>query len=105
VGSYSIDSYAAGGKYAGEAAATVRAPKCDAGDFFLVTQRQAFDALADVGFGVVLQRGGARDDGSLSVRLHGRRPLYVNVEARHGHLLPQRAMLNALLERLPKMLD
>jgi hypothetical protein len=100
VGSYSLESYAAGGDYAADAAAIDRSQGIDAGDFFLVTQRPAFEALAGCGFGVVLQRDDALDDGSLSVRLTGARPLYVNVEARHGHLAQQTRMLQLLLQRL-----
>lgn len=99
---YTMDSYGPKGEYAGEAAAVARQPGADAGDFFLVTQRDAFDALQRAGFNAVLQRPEPRDDGSMSVRWAGPRPRYVNVEARHDHGPAQRAMLEALLALAPR---
>lgn len=99
---YTMDSYAPGGEYAGEAAALARRPGADAGDFFLATQREVFDALQAAGFNAVLQRAAPRDDGSMSVRWAGPRPVYVNVEARHDHGDEQRRMLQALLALAPR---
>jgi hypothetical protein len=97
---YSVRSYLAGGPYAAEADAVAVDARADPGDFFLVTQPHAFEALRGVGFGVVLQHPQARNDGSMSVRFQEARPLYVNVEARYGHAAQQRRMLELLLERI-----
>lgn len=99
-GAYAIDQYRPGARLAADAAALTEAPGADVGDFFLVTQASAYQALAASGHSVVLQSPQVRDDGSLSVRLNQAQPLYVNVEARHGHLAQQQAMLATLLQRL-----
>ena len=99
IGHYTIDSYRPSGTHAAQAQAVHLSAGADAGDFFLVNQSTACDALRDCGFGVVLQRRGVDDDGSLSQRFVDARPLYINVEARHGHLAEQRQMLAAVLDR------
>jgi len=100
-GAYSAASYAAGGDLAGDAADVHLTAGADPDDFFFVTTRELFDALARRGFTVVLQDNErVTDDGSLSVWA-GRRGLpYVNVEAQHGHLERQVEMLEVLGEVL-----
>ncbi len=95
-----VETYATG-KYKRDAAAVTVARGVDPDDFFLVTTRGLYDALAARGFHVVLQDNAAvADDGSLSV-VSGRRGVrYVNVEAQHGHLAAQERMLEAALEVL-----
>lgn len=103
IGHYTIDSYLPGGPEAAEADAVHVDARADAGDFFLVTQRAAYDALCDSGFGVVLQRREVADNGSMSHHFTGTHPLYVNVEARHGHRREQGLMLAALLDRAQRL--
>lgn len=103
IGHYTIDSYRPGGTHASQAQAVHVGAGADAGDFFLVNQSSACEALRDSGFGVVLQRPDAADDGSLSQRFVDARPLYVNVEARHGHLAEQRQMLATVLDRAARL--
>ena len=94
---YSARSYAEGGEYAADAAAVHLADGTDPDDFFFVTDRPLFDELVRMGFNVVLQDNArVTDDGSLSVWAARQGLRYVNVEAEHGHLATQRAMLHAL---------
>ncbi len=103
-GSYTLNSYLPGAEFAAEAAAVHLPATADPGDFFLVTQQSAYNALADSRFGVVLQHAEPDDDGSMSTRYQGPRPLYINVEARHGHRQQQRAMLQLLLSRMDRLI-
>ena len=94
---YSALSYASGGEYERDAAAVHFAPGADPDDFFFVTERALYDALAAEGFNVVLQDNRrVTDDGSLSVWAAREGLPYVNVEAEHGHLEEQVRMLEAL---------
>jgi hypothetical protein len=96
-GHYTINSYLPGAAAAMDALAVYVEPRADPGDFFLVTQRKAYDKLCTSGFSVVLQNDVASDDGSLSYYFSQIPPLYVNVEARFGHEQEQCAMLEILL--------
>lgn len=98
---YSIDDYLDRGPYASETLAVHPHPQKNSSDFFLVTQRAVFDAMKSSGFGVVLQNTNVQDDGSLSFYFRDASLVYINVEARHGHLREQRRMLEFLLERYP----
>jgi hypothetical protein len=94
---YSARSYAEGGEYARDAEAAHLEPGADPDDFFFVTERALYDALAAGGFNVVLQDNArVTDDGSLSVWAARQGLPYVNVEAEHGHLEAQLRMLEAL---------
>lgn len=98
---YSARSYLPGAEYAADAAAVHLAPGGDADDFFFVTDRPLYDALAAEGFNVVLQHPDTvTDDGSLSVLAARRGQRYVNVEAQHGHAAEQRRMIEALVRVL-----
>ena len=98
---YSLRSYLAGGDSHADAAAVHQAPGRDEDDFFFVTERALFDALAARGFNAVLQDNArVTDDGSLSVLAARRGQRYVNVEAEHGHADVQAAMIRALLDVL-----
>ncbi|WP_412067060.1 hypothetical protein [Rubrivirga sp. IMCC43871] len=100
---YSARSYAAGGEYASDAAAVTIHPGSDPDDFFFVTDRALYDALAAAGFNAVLQdNDAATDDGSLSVWAARRGVPYVNVEAQHGHVEAQARMVRALVEVLSR---
>jgi D-alanyl-D-alanine dipeptidase len=70
----------------------------DPDDFFFVTDRMVYNDLKELGFNCVLQNNEkVTDDGSLSVYCGTRNICYVNVEAQHGHLEQQVAMLRALV--------
>jgi hypothetical protein len=97
-GHYTIKNYLPGAEQEAQARAVHVDASADPGDFFLVTQRMAYDSLCESGFGVVLQNDVACDDGSLSHFFSQRLPLYVNVEARFGHEQEQRAMLVLLIQ-------
>lgn len=102
-GEYSALSYAAGGDLSGDAAEVHIAPGGDPDDFFFVTERWLYDALAGQGFAVVLQHNQqVTDDGSLSVRAARSGIPYVNVEAQHGHREQQVRMLEALHRALQR---
>lgn len=61
-------------------------------NFYFVTQAQEFSRLKRQGQNVALQSPHAQDDGSLSYYLA--RHNYINIEAAHGNLAGQLAMLN-----------
>ncbi len=104
---YQSTSYLPDSIYADEASAVSINPERDPDDFFFVTEQALFDQLAALGFNVVLQApvGEATDDGSLSVYAGANRIGYVNVEAQHGHLDEQVAMLEALMPLLQNNLQ
>lgn len=98
---YSARSYLPGAEYAADAAAVHLVPNGDPDDFFFVTDRPLYDALAAQGFNVVLQHPDTvTDDGSLSVLAARRGQRYVNVEAQHGHAEAQQRMIEALVRVL-----
>ncbi|HEX6902340.1 MAG TPA: hypothetical protein VF789_21660 [Thermoanaerobaculia bacterium] len=101
-GEYSALSYTPEGEHARDAAALHLPPGADPDNFFFVTDRALYDALAAAGFAVVLQDNDrATDDGSLSVWAARRGVPYVNIEARHGDREGQIRMLEALARALP----
>jgi len=94
---YSVLSYASGGQYENDAEAVHIEEGVDPDDFFFVTDRDLYDALRADDFNVVLQNNErVTDDGSLSVWAAQNDFPYVNVEAEHGHLEQQKAMLEVL---------
>jgi hypothetical protein len=107
-GHYSALSYAKGGELASDAAAVFIKDGNDPDDFFFVTETAVFDALRRRGHNVVLQDNHrVTDDGSLSVYCGRANVRYINVEAQHGHLERQVAMILAadevLREFAPKL--
>ena len=98
---YSALSYAPGAEYAVDAAAVTVHPGSDPDDFFFVTSRALYGALAGAGFNAVLQdNAAATDDGSLSVWAAREGVPYVNVEAERGHRAEQARMIRALVSVL-----
>lgn len=96
-GRYSAASYLPGGDHARDAAAVHLPPTASPDDFFFVTDRRIYDALALEDFPVVLQDNSRMmDDGSLSVWAGRRGVPYVNVETKHGHRERQIEMLAGL---------
>jgi hypothetical protein len=93
-GDYSALSYKNGGKLASDAAAVFINDDRDPDDFFFVTETAVYDALRRRGYNVVLQDNRrVTDDGSLSVYCGRAQLRYINVEAQHGHLAEQVAMI------------
>ncbi len=98
-GRYSAVDYLPSHELAGEAADVSLNADLDTDDFFFVTDQRLFSVLKKRQLNVVLQNNkDATDDGSLSVYCGKQGIPYVNVEAQHGHLTQQVAMLNTLLE-------
>ena len=95
-GAYSITSYVSGNER-GNAADVHVNPDHDPDDFFFVTDRRMFAIIKAADYNVVLQSGGATDDGSLSVYCARKGIVYINVEAQSGHLAVQTEMLRAVL--------
>jgi hypothetical protein len=96
-GQYSALSYEKGGVFASDASAVFIKDGSDPDDFFFVTEAAVFDALRRRGYNVVLQDNRrVTDDGSLSVYCGRAGVRYINVEAQHGHLREQVAMILAL---------
>jgi hypothetical protein len=103
-GAYSALSYKKGGNFASDAAAVFIKDGGDPDDFFFVTETAVFDALRRHGFNVVLQDNRrVTDDGSLSVYCGRLGVRYINVEAQHGHLAQQVAMILALQDVLHEL--
>ena len=95
----SVYSFMGNGILARDAAQVAHNPAHSHNDFFYVTGTRAFDFFARRGFNVVLQDNArVRDDGSLSVYAARHGIDYINVEAAHGHLAQQQAMLAAVYE-------
>jgi hypothetical protein len=96
-GGYSLDSYAKVKPFRQSVLAVHKAEGQDPDDFFFVTEKKHYDKIAAAGFNVVLQKKkGIEDDGSLSVYCAKNGIPYINVEAQHGHLKQQIAMLKVL---------
>ncbi len=101
---YSAASYLPGAVYAADADSVYLPAGSDPDDFFFVTERPLFDALAGGDMAVVLQNNATvTDDGSLSVYCARNGIRYVNVEAQHGHLEQQVAMLETLFAALRRL--
>ena len=95
---YSVLSYVGGGPNENDAEAVHIEEGIDPDDFFFVTDRDLYDALRADDFNVVLQNNASvTEDGSLSVWAARNDLLYVNVEAQHGHLEQQKAMIESLM--------
>lgn len=100
-GQYSAQSYRPGAEYARDASAVHLPDHHDPDDFFFVTGAPLYQRLRDAGLAVVQQNDAtATDDGSLSVWAARVGVPYVNVEAQHGHLEQQAAMIDRLAELL-----
>lgn len=101
---YTVRSYLPGAEYASDAAAVHVEPAADPDNFFFVTDRALYDALAAARYNVVLQHNAAAtDDGSLSVWAGRRGIRYVNVEAQHGQVGEQRRMIATLVRLLHRL--
>lgn len=105
-GGFSAISYEPGGSLEREAAAVSDSVGSDPDDFFFVTDRRLYDALAVTRWRVVLQDNTrATDDGSLSVYCARHAIPYINVEAQEGHRTIQESMLSAALDAMNSLLE
>ena len=96
---YCLYSYTEGGDYENDAAATYRGKWEDPDEFYFVTTAEDFTNLQSSGYNIVLQNNAAvTDDGSLSVYCGFHGIQYINVEAQHGNVKPQRRMIRKLLK-------
>ena len=95
---YSVKNYMRGGDMANDAAKVRYVSGSDEDDFFFVTNPVFYDKLVQAGFNVVLQNNATvTDDGSFSVYCGYKGIPYINVEAEHGHVERQVAMIRAVL--------
>lgn len=95
---FSALSYRNDTTYQKDAAGLFISDEWDVDDFFLTTEKNLFDSLAQLEYNVVLQdNANAADDGSLSVYFGRKGVRYVNVEAEHGMVKMQLRMIEALL--------
>jgi hypothetical protein len=96
---YCIHSYVEGGEESAWSDAVHLGADQHRHDFFLVTARSHFEALAAAGYNVVFERlDDALDDGSLSVYCARRGLPYINCEARYEAAAFQQEMLRTALE-------
>ncbi len=77
-------------------------PEEDADDFFLTTDNNLYEKLADKGYNTILQDNNhCTEDGSLSVYCGKKNIRYVNCETEHGKLVQYYKMIMQLLMALP----
>jgi hypothetical protein len=69
-------------------------PEINNSEFFIVTDKGDFNAIATRRFSVVLQNGDPVDDGSMSVFASKNQKKYINAEAKHGRIEIQTYMLD-----------
>jgi hypothetical protein len=96
-GGLSIDSYLPGGTESANTQLVHRSSSHDPDDFFYTTNADIYAYFSKRNFNIVLQDNTkVVDDGSLSVYAGQKGIAYLNVEAQHGHLKQQTAMLKAV---------
>jgi hypothetical protein len=85
----------------GDASTVHMNPSMDEDDFIYTTSARFFTKLKAADLNVVLQNNlSVADDGSLSVLCGQTGRTYINIEAEHGHLHEQQAMIRAVLRIL-----
>ena len=99
---FSALEYAPGNKRAVDTKKVYINTEQDADDFFLTTDNQLYEKLADKGFNTILQDNKrCTDDGSLSVYCGRKNIRYVNCETEHGKTDEYFEMVKALVAALP----
>ena len=84
-GQFSAIEYAPGNKRASDSKIVFINPEQDADDFFLTTDNELYEKLADKGYNTILQDNkNCAEDGSLSVYCGKKNVRYVNCETEHG---------------------
>ena len=96
---YSVSEYAPGNKRAVDSKKIYINDEQDADDFFLTTDNDLYEKLADKGYNTVLQDNKhCIDDGSLSVYCGKKNIRYVNCETEHGKTGQYYQMMKSLVE-------
>ena len=96
---YSVSEYAPGNKRAVDSKKIYINDEQDADDFFLTTDNDLYEKLADKGYNTVLQDNKhCIDDGSLSVYCGKKNIRYVNCETEHGKTGQYYLMMKSLVE-------
>jgi len=97
-GFFSVTEYAPGNKRSIESKKVYINPKEDTDDFFLTTDADLYEKLADKGYNAILQDNqNCTEDGSLSVYCGKRNIRYVNCETEHGKSDQYHQMMKALI--------
>jgi len=98
---FSALNYTAGNKRSKESKKVYINPKEDADDFFLTTDANLYEELANKGYNTILQDNkNCTEDGSLSVYFGKKNIRYVNCETEHGKQEHYYEMLKSLLASL-----
>lgn len=98
---FSVMEYAAGNKRSTDTKKIYINKEQDPDDFFLTTDHQLYEKLADHGFNAVLQDNNTcTEDGSLSVYCGKNKIRYVNCETEHGKTEQYFRMIQSVLESL-----
>lgn len=101
-GMYSATSYAPGNKRSSDARKVYINKKHDADDFFLTTDENLYNQLAETGFNTILQDNKkCAEDGSLSVYCGKKNIRYVNLETEHDKPELYFEMMKKLISVLP----
>ena len=97
-GFFSVTEYAAGNKRSADSKKVFINTEQDADDFFLTTDNNIYEKLADKGFNTILQDNkNCKEDGSLSVYCGKKNILYVNCETEQGKTGQYYKMMKALV--------
>ena len=100
---FSALNYTAGNKRAKESKKVYINPEEDADDFFLTTDNDLYEELADNGYNTILQDNKkCTEDGSLSVYCGKKNIRYVNCETEHGKQEHYYEMIKTLMSVLSK---
>jgi len=98
---FSVMEYTAGNKRAVDSKKVYINTEQDADDFFLTTDNNLYEKLADKGFNTILQDNKkCTDDGSLSVYCGRKNIRYVNCETEHGKTEQYYEMMKAVMVSL-----
>ena len=100
-GLFSIIEYTPGNKRSVDSKKIYINTEEDADDFFLTTDNNLYEKLADKGFNTILQNNkNCTEDGSLSVYCGKKNIRYVNCETEHGKTEQYYEMMKAILSSL-----
>jgi hypothetical protein len=98
---FSVTEYTAGNKRSVDSKKVYVNAEQDADDFFLTTDNNLYEKLADKGFNTILQDNKrCTEDGSLSVYCGKKNIRYVNCETEHGKTEQYYEMMKALCSSL-----
>lgn len=98
---FSVTEYSAGNKRSDDSKKVYINSRQDADDFFLTTDNDLYEQLADKGFNIILQDNNrCTEDGSLSVYCGKKNIRYVNCETEHGKTGQYVLMITNLIKSL-----